>query len=119
MKALALVIVSFGERRPPLKLTGRTFNPKVPGSRPGRPTNKKWPTHKIPGQGTLTGDDLRVAMPSMGARLGELCALRWSDVDFGEKTVLIARFPRLSDHQVEGPGSDLVEKDPSPSSDRP
>jgi len=43
-------------------------------------------------------------MPSMGARRGELCALRWSDVDFGERTVLIAR------SLVEGRGSELVEK---------
>ena len=42
-----------------------TFNPKVPGSRPGRPTTK------VQSQRTLTGHDLRVAMSSMGARRGE------------------------------------------------
>ncbi len=40
-----------------------------------------------------------------GARRGELCALRWSDVDFDSATVLIAR------SLVEGRGSQLVEKD--------
>ena len=55
-----------------------TFNPKVPGSRPGRPTTK------VQSQRTLTGHDLRVGMSSVGARRGELSALRWSDVDFGE-----------------------------------
>jgi len=59
----------------------------------------------MPGQRTLIGDDLRVAMPSMGARRGEPCALRWSDVDFGERTVLIAR------SLVEGRVPELTEKD--------
>ncbi len=40
-----------------------------------------------------------------GARRGELCALRWSDLDFDSGTVLIAR------SLVEGPGSELIEKD--------
>ena len=40
-----------------------------------------------------------------GARRGELCALRWSDLDLDAGTVLIAR------SLVEGQGSELVEKD--------
>jgi integrase len=40
-----------------------------------------------------------------GARRGELCALRWTDIDFEKGTALIAR------SLVEGHGSELVEKD--------
>ena len=40
-----------------------------------------------------------------GARRGELCALRWSDLDLKTQTVLISRA------LVEGRGSELVEKD--------
>jgi integrase len=40
-----------------------------------------------------------------GARRGELCALRWSDVDLDAGTLVIAR------SLVEGRGSELVEKD--------
>jgi integrase len=40
-----------------------------------------------------------------GARRGELCALRWSDIDFDLGTAVIAR------SLVEGQGSELVEKD--------
>jgi integrase len=40
-----------------------------------------------------------------GARRGELCALRWTDIDLEQGTALIAR------SMVEGQGSELVEKD--------
>jgi integrase len=40
-----------------------------------------------------------------GARRGELCALRWSDVDLKAQTLLISRA------LVEGRGSELLEKD--------
>jgi integrase len=40
-----------------------------------------------------------------GARRGELCALRWTDIDFDLGTAVIAR------SLVEGQGSELVEKD--------
>jgi integrase len=40
-----------------------------------------------------------------GARRGELCALRWTDIDLDLGTALIAR------SLVEGRGSELVEKD--------
>ncbi|HVA04192.1 MAG TPA: site-specific integrase [Acidimicrobiales bacterium] len=46
---------------------------------------------------------LLVVAAMTGARRGELCALKWSDVDWGRRTLTIARFLRITPNvTVEG-----------------
>jgi integrase len=88
-----------------------TFNPKVPGSRPGRPTTNdqfKGPSVlRLIAEAEHTDPDLACFLllaATTGARRGELCALRWSDL--GRETGALT----ISRSIVETQGSTLIEK---------
>ena len=40
--------------------------------------------------------DIFCANLSLGARIGELLGLKWSDVDFEKKTIHIQKFPQFN-----------------------